>query len=82
MPVCTQKSRLSTSPGSSFPKTVSITGLNHGSYSPSYISETTSLPASSEPPNSAFLSINKGTIAISTTITSKLITSFLFFDII
>ena len=53
MPVWIQKIRLSISPGSSPPKAFSRIGVNHGSYSSPLISETTSLPTSSEPPNSA-----------------------------
>ena len=54
------------------------TGVNQGSYSFPCISEIIWLPASSEPPNSALRSANKGTMAIKTAMTSNIITVFVF----
>src|SRR5699024_2930965 len=61
MPVCTQKIRLSISPGISPPIRFSNTGVNQGSYSVPVTSFTIWLPASSLPPNSAPLKARKGT---------------------
>src|SRR5699024_2070162 len=63
IPVCTQNSMLSTSPGSSPPRIVSIRGAAMGSKEES-TSSTTWLPASSEPPNSASFRANRGMKAI------------------
>ena len=62
--------RLSISPGSSPLRACSSTGVNQGSYLP-VISSTITLPASSEPPNSAPLSAKSGIIIISATAKSS-----------
>ena len=77
IPVCTQKIKLSISPGISPPINLSRTGVNHGVYSLPVTSSTIWLPASSLPPNSApFLAI-KGTIISRRLTMIKIITSVL-----
>src|SRR5699024_8602238 len=73
IPVCIQKSRLSTSPGSSPPRIRSRTGVAQASY-PESTSSSTTPPASSEPPNSASFRRNSGINAISITAAINAIT--------
>ena len=67
MPVCRQKNRLSTSPGSSPPMSCSSTGVNQGSYPSPRMVSTIWLPASSLPPNSAPFRAKRGTRAMTNT---------------